>query len=152
MDDVLVVVDMQSIYCSDDLAKNISKRIKQYIKANKKIIFLKDIGCDAWEYDTEEVDIHPIIKKNINLENHLIIEKEMSGSFELLNHISEKIYGIEICGVYTEICVLTNALFLRNKFPNVTIHLNESLCESASSFGQEAAIKCMQECGIIVNN
>lgn len=53
---------------------------------------------------------------------------------------------IEICGVCTDICVLTIALQLRAQFPQKKIVLLERLCKGSSQAMHEAAVRLMGNC------
>lgn len=62
--------------------------------------------------------------------------------------IGEKIDEIYICGVCSSICVVSNALMLRAKYPNVRIVVYENLCGDISKESHDAAMKVMQNCQI----
>lgn len=56
------------------------------------------------------------------------------------NHL-EKIY---ICGVCTDICVISNALMLRSLFPRVPVYVLSKLCAGTSREAHEAALQVMK--------
>lgn len=62
------------------------------------------------------------------------------------------IESIEICGLCTDICVVSNALILRAAFPNIPIIVDAKCCAGASREGHEAALKVMKSCQIEVVN
>ncbi len=57
---------------------------------------------------------------------------------------------IEICGLCTDICVVSNALILRAMFPNTPIKVDPSCCAGTTPENHEAALKVMKSCQIEV--
>ena len=57
---------------------------------------------------------------------------------------------IVLCGFVTSICVVSNAILLRAKFPNTKITVMKDLCAGLSNEDHEAALKTMQMCQIDV--
>ena len=57
---------------------------------------------------------------------------------------------IVLCGFCTDICVVSNALLLRAKFPNTKITVMKDLCAGVMPESHEAALKTMQMCQIDV--
>lgn len=58
---------------------------------------------------------------------------------------------IIICGFCTDICVISNALLLRAKFPNTKIIVKKDLCAGTTIENHEASIKIMQSCLIDID-
>jgi nicotinamidase-related amidase len=56
----------------------------------------------------------------------------------------------ELCGLCTDICVVSNALILRASFPNVPITVNSRLCAGTTPEAHEAALATMRSCQIDV--
>ena len=59
---------------------------------------------------------------------------------------------IELCGVCTDICVVSNALMLRSLFPNTNITVDASCCAGTSIAKHNAALDVMESCHINVIN
>ena len=57
---------------------------------------------------------------------------------------------IHIIGLVTNICVISNALLLRAKFPNLHIYVHENCCAGTSKEAHEAALTIMKSCQIEV--
>lgn len=57
---------------------------------------------------------------------------------------------IHICGLVTNICVVSNALLLRAKFPNLRIYVHENCCAGTSKEAHDAAVNVMKSCQIEV--
>lgn len=64
--------------------------------------------------------------------------------------IEDEIDCIEIIGLCTDVCVVSNALILRACFPNTPIIVWSNLCAGTSEEAHEAALKTMQSCQIEV--
>lgn len=92
-----------------------------------------------------------------------IVEKNTFGSIQTLGDTLKKImdkedpsratkadstWEIEICGVCTDICVVSDALILRSTFPNTVIKVISSCCGGTSKEAHDAAIRVMQSCQI----
>lgn len=57
---------------------------------------------------------------------------------------------IEICGLCTDICVVSNALILRALYPNTKITIRRSCTAGVTPETKEAALKTMEMCQITV--
>lgn len=57
---------------------------------------------------------------------------------------------IALCGVCTDICVVSNALLLRAHFPEATLRLYADACAGSTPAKHQAAIDVMQSCQIDV--
>lgn len=57
---------------------------------------------------------------------------------------------IEICGLCTDICVISNALILRAYFPDTKITCIEKCCGGTSDEAHKAALEVMRSCQIDV--
>lgn len=59
-------------------------------------------------------------------------------------------FEIELCGVCTDICVVSNALILRAVFSNTRIIVDSSCCAGSTREAHEAALTVMKNCLIEV--
>lgn len=85
--------------------------------------------------------------------NCTFVNKPTFGSFDLAEIIVEDfedkdLNEIVLCGFVTDICLLSNALLLRAKFPNTKITVMKDLCAGTTDENHEAALKVMQSCQI----
>ena len=55
---------------------------------------------------------------------------------------------IEVLGLCTDICVVSNALMLKAYMPEVQISVDSSCCAGVTPESHEAALKTMQMCQI----
>lgn len=58
---------------------------------------------------------------------------------------------IEICGVCTDICVVTNALMIRAALYKNEVYVDSSATEGTTTDAANAAFTVMRNCNIIVN-
>lgn len=86
-----------------------------------------------------------------------IIEKSTFGSYDLVETIVEiidssdnKIEEIELCGLVSDICVVTNALILKTSIPNCDIVIDSKCCAGTTPEAHEAALTVMRSCQIEV--
>lgn len=180
MKKILVVVDMQNDFITGELPASggieIIPRIVDKIKNGNysKIYFTKDVHHD-WIYkDTLEGQVIPphcfagtegsniipqISELNMPVEKCEVISKDTFGSSFLSNRIlsyvtneiaNEEDYSIEICGVCTDICVVSNALILREFFPSIPIIVDSSCCAGTTIDAHKAALTVMRSCLIEV--
>lgn len=103
-------------------------------------------GTDGWE-------LHARIKAALT--NPVIIDKPTFGSYELTERIaalweSDKAMEIELVGLCTDICVVSNALLLKARLPEVPIRVDGACCAGVTPESHEAALLTMKMCQIIV--
>lgn len=93
-------------------------------------------------------------KNNSQNPDVTIIKKHTFGASSLYLEI-EKILGkdddvtIYICGLCTNICVITNALILRTRFPNAPIYILKELCAGTSVVAHNQALAVLESCQCI---
>lgn len=97
-----------------------------------------------------------------------ILRKGHFGSFKLIDKIDTNTYqyinklkplqdntdieSIEICGLCTDICVVTNALILKTAFPEIPIYLDATCCAGSTPEKHKAALEVLKSCQILVTN
>ena len=87
-------------------------------------------------------------------------EKPTFGSTALMHHIAAlamekgfiggKGMTIELCGVCTDICVVSNALLIKAALPEADLVVNSALCAGVTPQKHEAALETMRSCQIQV--
>ena len=176
MKKILIVIDMQKDFIDGSLGTkealeivpNVIKKIKTYDKQN--VYATKDTHFDDKYLETQEgknlrvkhclkgsegIEIYKGIKELID-PNH-IYEKYTFGSVDLANHIKylyNKENGkieLEIIGLCTDICVISNALLLKAFIPEIKISLDKTCCAGVTKEKHEAALETMKSCQIYVN-
>ena len=84
----------------------------------------------------------------------VIVDKPTFGSVKLaglLKEVSEKEeIQVELVGLCTDICVVSNALLLKAYMPEVRILVDSSCCAGVTPGSHEAALATMRMCQIEV--
>ncbi len=174
---IIIVVDMQNDFVTGPLgtkeAQTIVPKIAAYLKdqishPNVFPIFTKDIhntdyltchegkllpvehcinGTDGWKIVNElsPYNIYRTVRKNSfgsSAWPYVIegIEDEMT---DLVPD-----YDITLCGVCTDICVISNALILRSFFPEKDIYVKADLCAGSTPEKHLEALDIMKSCQI----
>lgn len=102
---------------------------------------------DGWKLDTK-------VQGALNKREYRAIEKPTFGSTELVHYIKGK-YGtndldIELIGLCTDICVVSNALLLKAEFLEARISVDSSCCAGVTVDSHNAALTTMKMCQIDV--
>ncbi len=97
-------------------------------------------GSDGWElYD------------GLDSEGCLIVNKSTFGYLDWAKHIEDcEGLEIELVGLCTDICVISNALILKALFPNATISVDASACAGVTPSSHDAALTTMRMCQVEV--
>lgn len=167
---LLIVVDVQNDFVTGSLGTaeakavvpNIMKKVEQYRKRDNVIIFTKDTHYDDY-LDTLEGQNLPI-KHCIKDTEGWEVVRELDAKCS----VTEKIYikdtfgykwntlpwidchDIEIVGICTDICVITNALVLKTHYPETQITVDASCCAGTTPERHKAALEVMKSCQINV--
>ena len=67
----------------------------------------------------------------------------------------EKVYGvdsIELVGLCTDICVISNAMLAKAQLPEVPVYVDASCCAGVTSESHETALRAMEMCQIEIIN
>ena len=95
-------------------------------------------GTEGWE----------IIPELCSYVEH-VIDKPTFGSIELVSYVAEeKIECVELIGLCTDICVVSNALLLKANYPEMIISVDSSCCAGVTVDTHEAALTTMKMCQI----
>ena len=166
LDKLLVVVDMQVDFVTGSLGSpearqivpRVVEKVKQALENKYTVVHTMDThgedylntfegknlpvkhcidGTDGWELISE--------LKNLLPEKHQI-RKPTFGSLSLIREYQKENFSeIELCGVCTDICVVSNALLLRAAFPNTKIVVDSKATAGSSMEAHEAALLVMQK-------
>lgn len=96
--------------------------------------------------------------KNAELKSGTVLLKPTFGSITLATTIGwanrggKQIDEIEVCGLCTDICVVSNALLLRAWFPDVPMKVDAKCCAGTTKERHDAALATMKSCQIEVIN
>jgi len=169
---ILVVVDMQKDFIdgalgtieAQKIVNPVIEKMKAYEKSNiyvtrdthsenyldtaegKKLPVVHCIrGTEGWK-------LHPEIEKLA--EPSHIIDKPSFGSLELMELLQKENkkepLEIELAGLCTDICVVSNALLLKAAMPEHTIKVDAGCCAGVTPESHQAALLTMEMCQIEV--
>lgn len=108
-------------------------------------------------YGTEGHNIHPDVLDAMKEYPVMEYAKTTFGSLNLADDISnfvknelpaQSLAVIEVIGLCTDICVISNALLLKAYLPEAQIFVNSSCCAGVTPELHEAALKTMASCQI----
>lgn len=151
MKKLLIVVDYQVDFVNGslgfpkaiELEEGIIDKIIEFENEGYDVIFTLDTHYDNYA-DTVEGQKLPIahcIKgtkghelygevKNLSL-IHKVFEKETFGSSKLFDYLKDSNYDeVYLCGVVTNICVISNAVVVKSALPNAKITIYKDLVAS----------------------
>ena len=102
--------------------------------------------------DTEGWELDKDIAAALKGKDYVPVEKNTFGSVDLPELIGKAADGeefsIELIGLCTDICVVSNALLLKANFPEAAIAVDEKCCAGVTPEKHEAALETMRSCQI----
>lgn len=180
MQDLLVVVDMQNDFVNGSLGSQEAKNIVPNVVAKcenyaytryREIVFTKDTHCQNYlnSFEGRNLPIEHCIKgtygwdiieplqKFIRNNNSNVIEKPTFAYMnwaQVIDTICDEkgmsIHSIELCGLCTDICVISNALVLRGLYHDMEIVVDSNSCAGVTPEKHKAALEVMKSCQIEV--
>ena len=168
MKKLLVVVDMQIDFISGALgtkeAQNIVPAVIEKIKAfDGDVVYTRDTHTQQYldtaegrklpvvhcVKDTAGWQIHPEVLKAGDGKTVAIIDKPTFGSMELGAFAQAGQYdSIELIGLCTDICVISNALCLKARLWETPIAVCKDCCAGVTPASHENALAAMAMCQI----
>ena len=79
--------------------------------------------------------------------------KPVFGSVELVQYLetrADELTEVELVGVCTDICVISNAIMIKNTLPNVNVTVNAHCCAGVTPQSHTEALNTMKMCQIDV--
>ena len=99
-------------------------------------------GTDGWQLDSR---VQPLS------EGCRIIEKPAFGSVELAKYVADGSFEeIEVIGLCTDICVISNAMLLKAFLPEVPITVDSACCAGVTPESHQKALDVMRSCQITI--
>ena len=161
----LIVVDMQNDFIdgalgtkeAQGIVENVKKKIEEYRAAGNEIIFTRDTHGEDY-LDTPEGKKLPVkhciygtkgweIAEGLEVPGCICIDKPTFGWTRWEERHFEE---IEMVGLCTDICVVSNALILKAMFPDVEITVDGNCCAGVTPETHKAALETMKMCQICV--
>ena len=104
-------------------------------------------GTDGWKLNAE-------VQAALENKDYKIIEKPTFGSVELPEYIRSNYetdeIEIELIGLCTDICVVSNALLLKANFLEVKVSVDSACCAGVTPESHDAALLTMKMCQVNV--
>lgn len=170
----LIVIDMQNDFTygalrNEEAIKVIPTVVNKVKNYEGNIIFTRDTHYDDY-LDTQEGKLLPVPHCKIDTEgwqlvdelkeiqikeNQPVFDKITFGSTELAKYLAEEnekspIEEIELVGVCTDICVISNAMLIKAHLPNVKVTVDSKCCAGVTVDSHNTALKAMEACQIII--
>ena len=173
MKQILIVVDMQNDFIDGALgtkeAVETVEKVAAKIEAFRgDILVTYDTHFDNY-LDTQEGknlpvlhcikgtkgwEINQTIQNALDKKGYTSFEKPTFGSTELAeyikNHYDTEDIAVELAGLCTDICVVSNAMLLKAYFPEIKISVDASCCAGVTPETHMAALDTMKMCQIAV--
>ncbi len=174
MSKCLIVVDFQNDFIdgtlgfegASDITPIIIEKIKQYQKENQDVIYTLDTHTTDY-LESEEGKNLPVVHCIAGTQGHQIKDevnelievddkqfvKYTFPSLELGNFLKTKDYEkIELCGLVSNICVLSNAVIAKSALPNAHIVVDNLATKSFDPVLHEKAMDVLEGLHVEVLN
>jgi nicotinamidase-related amidase len=175
MKKILIVIDMQNDFISGSLGSAqaqaivpaVKNKIEEYKQLRCEVIFTRDTHSEDY-LNTQEGRYLPVMHCVSGTDGWMIhgdlseythercIDKPTFGWKnwgETLHVLEEEIEEIELCGLCTDICVVSNAILLKTHFPETKITVDAACCAGVTEESHIAALLVMSMCQVnVVNN
>lgn len=168
-DSLLVVIDMQNDFVTGSLGTEEARQVVQPIVEKLKSFD----GLVAYTLDTHHSDYlstnegrHLAVKHCIKgSEGHKLVpelvglldaarcfEKPTFGSVDLARWVAaqDDLRHVELVGVCTDICVVSNALLIKAYRPDLEVVVDSRCCAGSTVESHQAALKTMSCCQIFI--
>lgn len=165
MKKTLIVVDMQKDFIDGALGskeavaivENVKRKIAEYVENGDEIIFTRDTHQSNY-METNEGKNLPVehciegtegwmIQKDLEVPNAIYIDKPTFGYLGWKDYNLEQ---VEMVGLCTDICVVSNALIIKATFPEIEVSVDASCCAGVTPESHEAALTTMKMCQVKV--
>lgn len=165
MKKTLIVVDMQNDFIDMALGTQeavaivpkVKEKIRQYAQNGHEILYTRDTHGEDY-LDTPEGKNLPVphcirgtkgweIADGLYVEGCRIIDKP---NFGWPHWDREVLDEVELVGLCTDICVISNALIIKAMFPNAQVTVDSACCAGVTPQTHEAALSAMKMCQIDV--
>lgn len=166
MKKTLIVIDMQNDFIdgslgtkeAETIVDNVRKKIEEYKENGHQIIFTRDTHHEDY-LNTNEGKHLPVvhciegthgweITKRLDTKGSIIIDKP---SFGYINWKDYSFEEVELVGLCTDICVVSNALIIKASFPEIKVSVDAGCCAGVTVESHEAALLTMKMCQVEVN-
>lgn len=165
MKKTLIVVDMQNDFIDGSLGTReaqaivgkVKDKIKSYQENHGEIIFTRDTHTKDY-LNTNEGKHLPVehciagtegwrIADGLEIADAVYIDKPTFGYMDWKHYNLEE---VEIIGLCTDICVVSNALIIKATYPEINVTVDASCCAGVTPETHKAALDTMKMCQVNV--
>lgn len=167
---LLIVVDMQNDFIDGALGTaeavaivdNVTAKIRAARAEGTEVWFTRDTHEENY-LETQEGRNLPVkhcirgtfgweISSKLDVDGSMIIDKPTFGSMELAERAAslENLESAELIGLCTDICVISNAMLLKARLPELSVKVDASCCAGVTPASHENALNAMKMCQITV--
>ncbi len=166
----LIVVDMQNDFIDGALgtaeAVDIVDNVKRLVcDFDGEIIFTRDTHTESY-MSTREGKYLPVphcikgthgwqITSALNTDECVVFDKVTFGSVELAEYLAtenarEPVESVTLVGLCTDICVISNAMLIKARLPEIDVIVKASACAGVTPESHTNALTAMKMCQINV--
>lgn len=161
----LIVVDMQNDFIDGSLGtkearaivENVKAKIRSYLERGDEIIFTRDTHTRDY-LNTNEGRNLPVehciqgtegwkIADGLEVPEAIYIDKP---TFGWLKWEDYDLQEVELVGLCTDICVVSNALIIKAAFPEINVTVDAGCCAGVTPKTHKAALETMKMCQVRV--
>ena len=171
---VLIVIDMQNDFVDGSLGTKEAQAIAANVVSKAKnfdgeVIFTRDTHGEDY-METQEGKFLPVKHCICGTKGWEVIpeleavrrergahcyDKPTFGSVRLAQDLKEEfgrgeLESVELIGVCTDICVISNALLIKANMPELTVAVDAVCCAGVTPGKHEAALETMRSCQVVV--
>ena len=161
----LIVIDMQNDFIdgalgtaeAKSIVENVRRKIAEYADRGDRIIYTRDTHGEDYLSTPEGLKLpveHCIrgthgwgIADGLLVDGAEVIDKPAFGYTGWDNYDFDE---VELVGLCTDICVVSNALIIKAFFPDADMSVDSSCCAGVTPESHAAALQTMQMCQINV--
>lgn len=168
----LIVVDMQRDFIDGALGTPeavaivpaVIRKIDSRLREGWQVIYTQDTHSEDYLH-TQEGRHLPVahcvkhtpgweIPENLRREGCRVVEKPTFGSCELAEMLAAGPTPecVELVGLCTDICVISNALLLKARLPEVPLSVDASCCAGVTPESHRNALAALKMCQVEVTN
>lgn len=163
MKKTLIVVDMQKDFIDGSLGtkeaeaivEKVKNKITQYKEQGNEIIFTRDTHKEDY-LNTNEGRHLPVvhcikgtdgwkIAEGLEVPGAIYIDKP---NFGYMNWKDYHLEEVELVGLCTDICVVSNALIIKAAYPEIKVSVDARCCAGVTPESHEAALTTMKMCQV----
>lgn len=177
MNKLLVVIDYQKDFVdgalgfkkAETLEQGIYDKVKKYLENGDKVLFTYDTHFENYletregkslpvphcYIDTEGHELYGKLKEFVGVENTLHYNKNSFGiapedMLKISKDVGEDIDEIELVGVVTNMCVISNVVTFQSQYINANLSVDGTLCASFDDSLHEKALDVIEALSVKV--